>query len=155
MSNLAEGKKAPLFNLNDQNANLVSLKDFKGKYVVLYFYPKDNTSGCTREACSFRDEFPKFKKLNAVIIGVSPDSVQSHKKFAEKYELPFTLISDEDGSICESFGVWGEKTMMGRKYMGIERATFLIDKNGIIRHIWRKVKAAGHAEEVLTVVKSL
>ncbi len=150
-----EGKKAPAFTLKDQNGKKVSLKDFLGKNVVLYFYPKDNTSGCTKEACNFRDEFPGFKKLKAVIIGVSPDSVESHKKFAEKYNLPFTLLSDEKKQVLEKYGVWKEKSMYGRKYMGVERSTFIIDKTGKVRKIFRKVKVANHNKEVMEALKEL
>ena len=125
---LEEGKKAPAFKLKNQNGKTISLSDFKGKNVVLYFYPKDNTSGCTAEACNFRDEFPKFGKLDAVILGVSPDSVESHKKFAEKFDLPFDLLSDEKKEILEKYGVWQEKSMYGRKYMGVVRTTYIIDQ---------------------------
>lgn len=151
---LTVGDKSPVFSGMTAKGPL-SLKDLKGSHVVLYFYPKDDTPGCTREACAFRDTLPKFKKMNAGIFGVSKDDLKSHEKFTQKYELPFTLISDADGSICDSFGVWGEKSMYGKKYMGIERATYLIDKEGIIRHIWRPVKVDGHAEEVLTAIKNL
>ena len=146
---LEEGKKAPDFKLKDQLGKAVSLGDFKGKNVVLYFYPKDNTSGCTAEACNFRDEFPKFGKLNAEIIGISPDSSESHKKFAEKFELPFILLSDEDKKVVEAYGVWKEKNMYGRKYMGVERTTFIIGEDGKIKKIFRKVKVPGHNKEVI------
>ncbi len=151
---LKVGDKAPAFKGLTAEGPL-ALKDLKGSNIVLYFYPKDDTPGCTLEACAFRDALPKFKKMNARVFGVSKDTLQAHAKFSKKYELPFTLISDADGSLCDSFGVWGEKSMYGRKYMGIERATYLVDKTGMIRHIWRKVKVAGHAEEVLDAVKSL
>ncbi len=131
----------------------IAAKDLKGENAIIYFYPKDDTPGCTIEACDFRDNLPKFKKLNAKVYGVSKDDMKSHDKFTTKYELPFTLISDEDGSICEKFGTWIEKAMYGRKYMGIERATFLVDAEGVIQHIWRNVKAKGHAEEVLKTLK--
>lgn len=147
------GKKAPDFTLPDQNGNKVSLKNFKGKKVVLYFYPKDNTSGCTKEACNFRDDFPKFKKTDAVIIGVSPDSVSSHKKFADKYNLPFTLLSDEEKNVLEKYGVWKEKSMYGKKYMGVERTTFIIDEDGKIKKIFNKVKVDGHNTEVMEALK--
>ncbi len=150
---LEVGKKAPDFVLPDQDGKKVSLKDFKGKKVVLYFYPKDNTSGCTREACNFRDEFPKFKKSCAVIIGVSPDSVSSHKKFAEKYDLPFTLLADEDKKVLQMYDVWKEKSMYGKKYMGVERTTYIIDENGKIKKIFNKVKVDGHNEEVMKALK--
>jgi peroxiredoxin Q/BCP len=143
------GDKAPTFTLLDKNYQNVSLKDFKGKKVVLYFYPKDMTSGCTQEACDFRDAFPAFNKLKAVVLGISADSAASHNKFADKYELPFTLLSDENKEVVEKYGVWKEKSMYGKKYMGIERTTFLIDGKGIIKNIFPKVKVAGHVEEVM------
>ncbi len=151
---IEEGKKAPDFKLKNQDGETVSLKDFKGKNVVLYFYPKDNTSGCTKEACNFRDEFPKFKNVDAVILGVSPDSVASHKKFAEKYDLPFSLLSDEEKIVLEEYGVWQEKSMYGRKYMGVVRTTVIIDENGKIRKIFPKVKVEGHNKEVLEALKN-
>ena len=151
---LKEGSKAPTFKLKNQNGETVSLGDYQGKRVVLYFYPKDDTSGCTKEACSFRDVFPKFGKLNAEILGVSADSVESHKKFAAKYELPFRLLSDEKKQLVEKYGVWKEKSMYGRKYMGIERTTFIIDDNGIIKKIFSKVKVTEHDKEVLEVLNS-
>lgn len=150
-----EGKKAPAITLKNQDDQKVSLKDFLGNNVVLYFYPKDNTSGCTKEACNFRDEFPDFKKLKTVILGVSPDSVESHKKFAEKYDLPFDLLSDEKKEVVEKYGVWKEKNMYGRKYMGVERSTFIIDKDGKIRKIFRKVKVTDHNKEVKEALKDL
>ena len=143
------GDKAPTFTLLDKNYQNVSLKDFKGKKVVLYFYPKDMTSGCTQEACDFRDALPAFNKLKAVVLGISADSAASHNKFADKYELPFTLLSDENKEVVEKYGVWKEKSMYGKKYMGIERTTFLIDGKGIIKNIFPKVKVAGHVEEVM------
>lgn len=150
---LEVGKKAPDFALPDQDGNKVSLKDFAGKKVVLYFYPKDNTSGCTKEACNFRDDFPKFKKSSAVILGISPDSVNSHKKFAEKYNLPFILLSDEDKKVLEKYNVWKEKSMYGRRYMGVERTTYIIDENGKIKKIFNKVKVDGHNQEVMDALK--
>ena len=150
-----EGLKAPALTLKDQNDIKISLNQFTGKNVVLYFYPKDNTSGCTKEACNFRDDFPNFGKLNAVILGVSPDSVESHKKFASKYKLPFRLLSDEKKEVIEKYGVWKEKSMYGRKYMGVERSTFIIDKNGIVRKIFRKVKVADHNSEITEALKEL
>jgi len=143
------GKKAPDFSLLNQDGKKISLKDFLGKKVVLYFYPKDDTSGCTKEACNFRDEFPKFTKTKAVILGVSPDSVKSHKKFAEKYDLNFDLLADEEKKVVEKFEVWKEKSMYGRKYMGVERTTFIIDEKGKIKNIFNKVKVDGHNKEVL------
>jgi peroxiredoxin Q/BCP len=150
-----EGNKAPAITLKDQDGTKVSLNDFKGKNIVLYFYPKDNTSGCTKEACNFRDDFPRFEKLNAVILGVSPDSVESHKKFTGKYNLPFKLLSDEKKEVIEKYGVWKEKSMYGRKYMGVERSTFIIDKNGKVKKIFRKVKVADHYKEVTETLKEL
>jgi len=150
---LEVGKKAPDFILPDQDGKKVSLKDFKGKKIVLYFYPKDNTSGCTKEACSFRDDFPKFKKTDAVILGVSPDSVSSHKKFAEKFNLPFTLLSDEEKKVLELYNVWKEKSMYGKKYMGVERTTYIIDETGKIKKIFNKVKVDGHNLEVMEALK--
>ncbi|MCL4548934.1 MAG: thioredoxin-dependent thiol peroxidase [Bacteroidetes bacterium] len=146
---LEAGKKAPSFTLPDEDNKKISLSDFKGKKVVLYFYPKDMTSGCTHEACDFRDTFPDFQKLKAVILGVSIDSPESHKKFSDKYELPFALLSDADKKVVQKYGVWKEKSMYGRKYMGIERTTFIIDGEGVIRNIFQKVKVSGHADEVM------
>lgn len=148
-----EGKKAPDFTLPDQDGNKVKLSDFKGKYVVLYFYPKDDTPGCTKEACNFRDSFPKFDKTDAVILGVSPDNVASHKKFSEKYKLPFQLLADEDKKVVEKYGVWKEKSMYGKKYMGVERTTFIIDTEGMIKKIFPKVKVDNHHKEVLEALK--
>ena len=150
---LETGKKAPDFTLPDQDDKKISLKDFIGKKVVLYFYPKDNTSGCTKEACNFRDDFPKFKKSDAVIIGISPDSSASHKKFIEKYNLPFTLLSNEDKKVLEKYEVWKEKSMYGRKYMGVERTTYIIDEKGKIKKIFNKVKVDGHNQEVMEELK--
>ena len=152
---VTEGKKAPAFTVDTDGGGKISQKDLKGKPVILYFYPKDDTPGCTTEACGFRDALPDFGKLDATIIGVSKDSVARHDKFKAKYELPFTLASDEDGSVCEKYGTWIEKSMYGRKYMGIDRATFLIDAGGTVRRIWRKVKVKGHVEEVLAAVEAL
>jgi thioredoxin-dependent peroxiredoxin len=150
-----EGDKAPAFTMPTDGGGSVSLKDMKGKAVVLYFYPKDSTPGCTKEACGFRDLMPDFSKVDAEIIGVSRDSVKRHDNFKAKYELPFLLASDEDGKVCESYGVWVEKSMYGKKFMGIERATFLIDGKGKVQKVWRKVKVAGHVEDVLEAVKAL
>jgi thioredoxin-dependent peroxiredoxin len=149
---LEEGKKAPNFELKDQNGDTVSLKDFEGQKVVLYFYPKDDTTGCTKEACSFRDEFPKFEKLDAQVIGVSPDSIESHKKFAKKYNLPFTLLSDEGKETVEAYDVWKQKSMYGRNYMGVERTTYIIDEKGNIQKVFPKVKVENHIEEVLKIL---
>ena len=143
------GEKAPDFTLPiDGNGN-VTLSRLKGKKVVLYFYPKDDTSGCTAEACGFRDAFPDYGGTGSVVIGISKDSVASHDKFKKKHELPFMLASDAGSDVCEKYGVWVEKSMYGRKYMGIERTTFVIDEKGRIAHIFAKVHPAGHAAEVL------
>ena len=150
---LEEGMKAPAFSLFNQDGNKVSLKDISGKKIVLYFYPKDDTSGCTKEACSFRDAFPKFKKSDAIILGVSPDSVKSHKKFAEKYDLNFDLLADEDKKVVQLYNVWKEKSMYGKKYMGVERTTFIIDEKGKIKKIFSKVKVDGNEKEVLEALK--
>jgi peroxiredoxin Q/BCP len=149
------GDKAPAFKGATDGGGKVSLKDLKGKKVVLYFYPKDDTPGCTTEACGFRDAFPDFSKIDAAIVGVSKDSVKRHDNFKAKYELPFTLLSDEDGSVCEAYGVWVKKMNYGREYMGIERSTFLIDENGKIAGVWRKVRVKGHVDEVLAAAKAL
>ena len=150
-----EGRKAPDFTAPADGGGKLKLSELRGKPVVLYFYPKDDTPGCTTEACSFRDATPSLTKLKAQVVGVSKDSVARHDKFKAKHDLPFPLVSDEDGKICEKYGTWIEKSLYGRKYMGIDRATFLIDKDGVVRHIWRKVKVAGHVEEVLAAVKEL
>ena len=150
-----EGDKAPDFSMPTDGGGSVSLKDMKGKAVVLYFYPKDSTPGCTKEACAFRDLLPDFSKVDAEIIGVSKDSIKRHDNFKAKYELPFLLASDEAGDVCERYGVWVEKSMYGKKFMGIERATFLIDAKGKVRNVWRKVKVPGHVEEVLEAAKAL
>ncbi|MDR3666041.1 MAG: thioredoxin-dependent thiol peroxidase, partial [Ignavibacteriaceae bacterium] len=134
--------------LKNQDGKVISLSDFKGKKVVLYFYPKDDTPGCTKEACSFRDEFPKFGNLNAVILGVSTDSPESHQKFIAKYNLPFDLLSDENKEVVEKYEVWKEKNNYGRKYMGTERTTYLIDENGLIKKIFNNVKVDGHSAEI-------
>jgi thioredoxin-dependent peroxiredoxin len=146
---LKVGSKAPDFTAPTDGGGKVGLKDFKGKTVVLYFYPKDNTSGCTAQACDFRDTTAQFKKKKAVVLGVSPDSAKSHDNFKAKFELPFPLLADEDHKIAEKYGVWREKSMYGRKYMGIERTTFVIDGDGKIAAIYPKVKVAGHVAEVL------
>ncbi|MET4804965.1 thioredoxin-dependent thiol peroxidase [Limibacillus sp. MBR-115] len=149
------GDKAPDFTLPSDGGGSISLSGLKGKTVVLYFYPKDDTPGCTKEACGFRDSLPDFTGIDAMVIGVSKDSVAKHDKFKAKYELPFPLVSDEDGSVCEAYGTWVEKSMYGRKYMGIDRATFLIDAEGKIASIWRKVKVPGHVEEVLAAAREV
>jgi peroxiredoxin Q/BCP len=155
MAELKEGKKAPAISLPDSDGKKVSLKDCLGSKVVIYFYPKDMTSGCTQEACDFRDAQPDFKKLNAEVIGISKDPVSKHKKFSDKYELPFTLLSDENGNVCEKYGVWQEKSMYGKKYMGIVRTTFVIDAEGKIAKIFPKVKVKGHVEEVQKVLSEI
>ena len=146
---LKEGSTAPAFKTNDANGETIALKDLRGQKVVLYFYPKDDTPGCTKEACSFRDAFAKFKKKGIAVLGVSPDNEKSHLKFVTKYQLPFTLLADTDRAIAEAYGVWGEKKFMGRKYMGVHRTTFLIDEKGKIKKIFEKVKPEDHANEVL------
>ena len=148
------GAKAPDFTLPTDGDGSVTLSKLKGKKIVLYFYPKDDTSGCTAEACAFRDMFPRFKKTDATVIGISRDSVAAHDKFKKKYELPFTLAADTEGKVTEKYGVWVQKSMYGRKYMGIERATFLIDEKGAITQIWHKVKVPGHADVVLAAVNA-
>ena len=143
------GSKAPEFTLPDQDGVLHSLSDYRGKKVILYFYPKDNTSGCTAQACSYRDLLPQFQEKGAVVLGVSKDSVASHKKFAENYGLPFTLLSDPEAKVIEAYGAWQEKKNYGRTYMGIVRSTFLIDEEGIIRKNYEKVKAKEDASRRL------
>jgi peroxiredoxin Q/BCP len=152
---LKVGDKAPDFTLPTDGGGSISLKELKGKTVVLYFYPRDDTPGCTAEACAFRDSLPDFSKVEAEVVGISRDSVASHDKFKKKFKLPFALASDEDGNVTEAYGVWVEKSMYGKKYMGIERATFLIDGKGVILDIWRKVKVDGHTDEVLKAAKAL
>ena len=152
---LEVGDKAPSFTLPTDGGGTISLKDLKGETVILYFYPKDDTSGCTKEACGFRDALADFSKAKAKVIGVSKDPVKKHDKFKEKYDLNFPLASDEDGAVCDAYGSWVEKSMYGRKYMGIDRSTFLIDGKGVIRAIWRKVKVPGHVDEVLKATQAL
>lgn len=149
---LSIGDTAPSFTLPIDEGGSITLSDLIGKRVIVYFYPKDATSGCTAEACSFRDEKPKFDKKNVIIIGISKDSIKSHKKFKEKEGLNFILASDETGEVCEKYGVWAEKSMYGKKYFGIERSTFLIDEKGKIAKIWRKVSVPGHVDEILKIV---
>lgn len=150
-----KGTKAKNFTLPDQKGNLHSLQDYAGKWVVLYFYPKDDTPGCTVEACQFRDNFPKFKRSKAVVLGVSVDTVKKHAKFVNKYELPFTLLSDEEKKVVELYGVWAKKKFMGREYMGILRTSFLIAPDGKIAKVYEDVKPVLHAEEVLKDIKEL
>jgi peroxiredoxin Q/BCP len=148
-----EGKKAPAFALGDADGAKVQLKDFAGKYVVLYFYPRDNTPGCTVEACDFRDGNAAFKKAGAVVLGVSPDSAKSHLKFIDKFKLSFPLLVDEDHAVAEKYGAWGEKVMYGKKMMGLIRSTFLIGPDGTLLKAWRKVKVKDHAADVLAALK--
>ncbi len=147
---LKEGSKAPAFSLPSNDGTQVALKDFKGKSVVLYFYPKDMTPGCTQEACDFKDDSSTYKKKGAVVLGVSRDSVERHQKFRDKYKLNFPLLSDEDGKVCKAYGVWQEKSLYGRKFMGIVRTTFLINPEGKVEKIYSKVKVKGHSKEVLS-----
>jgi thioredoxin-dependent peroxiredoxin len=149
---LKAGDNAPDFTLPDDTGKAHKFSGYKGKKVILYFYPKDNTSGCTKEACNFRDNIKIISKRNAVVIGVSKDNTESHKKFKNKFTLPFTLLSDEELTVLSDYGVWKEKSMYGRKYMGIERTTFLIDEKGIILEIWNKVKVPGHVEEIISKI---
>lgn len=149
---IAAGKKAPDFTLPTDTGEELTLSSLKGQWVVLYAYPKDDTSGCTTQACEFRDLFPKFKKGKAVFLGISPDPVKSHAKFKAKYDLPFTLLADTEKTVLQAYDVWKEKSMYGRKYMGVERTTFVIDPKGKIAHVFEKVKPAGHADEVMAVI---
>jgi peroxiredoxin Q/BCP len=146
---LSTGDPAPDFTLSDADGNPVSLSDFKGQKVVLYFYPKDDTPGCTKEACGFRDAQDDYMEANAVVIGVSPDSEKSHQRFRDKYDLPFLLLADPERQAVEGYDVWKEKNMYGKKYMGVERSTFIIDEDGILLEILRKVKVDGHVQSVL------
>ena len=150
-----QGSLAPDFTLPTDTGEALTLSSLRGKPVVLYFYPKDDTSGCTTEACEFRDLMPRFDGSKAVILGVSPDSVKSHQKFKVKYELPFTLVADTEKEACQAYDVWKEKSMYGKKYMGVERTTFLIDAEGRIAKVFSKVKPAGHAAEVMEAVAAL
>lgn len=149
------GAAAPRFTLKTDSGEKVSLSDFRGRPVVLYFYPKDDTTTCTTQACAFRDDFPKFESLGAVILGVSPDSVESHVKFRKKYKLPFTLLADPDHAVADAYGVWGRKKLFGVSYMGIIRTTFVIDGAGKIRNVFNVKRVAGHADEVRQAITSL
>jgi len=149
MTHLQEGAAAPVFTATDQSGNTVSLADLKGKKVVLYFYPKDDTPGCTAEACNLRDNYELLGVKGYVVIGVSPDSEKSHRKFADKYQLPFTLLADQNNAIANAYGVWGEKKFMGKTYMGIHRTTFLIDQNGMIEKVITKVDTKNHTEQII------
>ncbi len=155
MRTIVIGKTAPDFTLPDQYGKFHQLSDYRGQWALLYFYPKDDTPGCTKEACSIRDALPDFKKLKIVVLGVSKDSVQSHKKFADKYELPFTLLADEDKKVVNLYGVWAKKKFMGREYMGVLRSSFLIDPEGKIAKVYEKVNPELHAEEVLRDLKEM
>ena len=154
MSAPKEGLKAPDFKAAGHNGKEISLKQLKGKRVVLYFYPKDDTPGCTVEACAFRDSIKKFENIDAVVLGVSPDDTKSHNKFVDKFKLPFILLSDTEKEICKTYGVWVKKSMYGREYMGVARSTFIIGADGKIKKIYEKVKPEGHAAEVLEFLKS-
>ena len=151
---LESGKAAPNFTLMDENGISRSLSDFKGKPVILYFYPKDDTPGCTKEACNFRDDYSEYNQAGVVILGVSPDSPKSHTKFKEKYNLPFTLLADEDREVCKLYEVWGLKKSMGREYEGVFRTTYLIDVNGKILKVFENVKPDGHSQEVLSALNA-
>ncbi|PWH14668.1 MAG: thioredoxin-dependent thiol peroxidase [Anaerolineae bacterium] len=150
---LAAGSQAPDFALPDENGELRRLSDYRGKVVVLYFYPKDDTPGCTTEACGFRDQYQDYEKAGVSIIGISPDDVKKHQKFKTKYNLPFTLLADTDHSICELYGVWGRKKFMGKEYDGVFRTTYLIDKDGKILRVFENVKPEGHSQEILKVLE--
>ena len=152
---LKQGDKAPAFTLLDQKGAPHKLSDYKGTWTLVYFYPKDDTPGCTKEACMIRDNFPSFKKLGITVLGVSVDSVKSHAKFAEKYELPFTLLADVDKKVVTEYGVWAEKKFMGRTYMGVKRMSFLVDPKGVLAKVYEVVRPAEHAEEVLADIKEL
>jgi peroxiredoxin Q/BCP len=155
MKEFVSGDPAPDFVAAASNGKEVSLKDFRGKRVVLYFYPKDDTPGCTVQACAFRDRIKDFDKADAVVLGVSPDGIKSHGKFIEKFGLPFLLLADEDRTICGDYGVWAEKSMYGRKYFGVARTTFLIDRRGRIARVFDKVKPKDHAQEVMAALTDL
>jgi peroxiredoxin Q/BCP len=150
---LTTGSKAPSFSLRSDAGDTINLDDFKGRKVVLYFYPKDDTSGCTVEACEFRDSWAAVKRTGAALFGISPDGVESHQKFKRKYDLPFPLLADTDHAVAERYGAWGEKSMYGRKYQGILRTTFVIDEAGRIAKVFEKVKPKGHAKEVLEALQ--
>jgi peroxiredoxin Q/BCP len=152
---IEEGQQLPKFSLPADDGNVVTADSLRGKNTVLYFYPKDDTSGCTKEACDFRDAFPRFGKTNAQVIGVSPDDVESHRKFKKKYQLPFQLLADEGHKLAEALGVWKEKSMYGKKYMGVERTTILVDRSGRVARIFPKVRVPGHVEEVEAALRDL
>jgi peroxiredoxin Q/BCP len=152
---ISEGDQLPNFSLEADDGTVVTRNSLAGKNIVLYFYPKDDTSGCTKEACDFRDALPRFGKIDAVVIGVSPDSIESHRKFKNKYQLPYLLLSDPDHELANAFGVWKEKSMYGRKYMGIERTTAIVDRKGRVARVFAKVKVPGHVSEVEEAVREL
>ncbi|HSE27532.1 MAG TPA: thioredoxin-dependent thiol peroxidase [Gemmatimonadales bacterium] len=154
MTNLRPGQAAPAFTLPTDTGDTISLSDLRGKPVVLFFYPKDDTPGCTTEACEFRDNWAAVQRSGAVVLGVSPDGVASHRQFREKFSLPFPLLADEGHAVAEAYGVWGEKSMYGKKYYGVLRTTFIIDAAGSVRRVFEKVKPAGHAAEVLEALQS-
>ena len=150
---LSVGEKAPDFNLLDQNNQTVSLDSFQGQHILLYFYPKDDTPGCTTEACNFRDDYSSYQNAKVVILGVSPDSPTSHKKFQDKYQLPFTLLADENHQVCDLYKVWGPKKSFGKEYDGVHRTTYLIDPDRIIQEVFQKVSSAKHSAQVLEILK--
>jgi len=152
---IKENSKAPDFELQNQDGQTVTLADFSGKPLILYFYPKDDTPGCTTEACNFRDDYSVYQGLNVAIAGVSPDDVASHGKFAGKYDLQFPLLADEGHKVCEAYGVWGKKKNFGKEYFGVNRTTFLIDGEGVVRKVFKGVKPASHSQEVIEAVKAL
>jgi peroxiredoxin Q/BCP len=152
---LKENTNAPHFSLKDQEGKIHSLSDYKGSWVVLYFYPKDMTPGCTTEACNFRDKFPEFQKVEVKILGISRDEQKQHKKFVDKYQLPFTLLSDESAEVCEAYGVWQKKNMYGKEVMGIVRSTYLINPEGKVAKVYPKVNVEGHADQLLVDLKNL
>jgi peroxiredoxin Q/BCP len=152
---IPSGIKAPTFSLPDENNNILRVSDFRGRPIVLYFYPKDDTPGCTTEACNFRDDYSAFVDAGIVILGISPDSPKSHLKFKEKYSLPFPLLADVGHKICEQYGVWGLKKFMGKEHEGVIRTTFLIDRNGEIAKVFENVKPSEHSAEVLAIIKTL
>lgn len=152
MPALNPGDTAPDFTLSETGGGTRSLHDLRGRNVILFFYPKDNTPGCTKEACSFRDSYEEYEGTNAVILGISPDNVKSHDKFAAKFSLPFPLLADSDHQVAEAYGAWGEKRLYGRKYMGMLRTTYLIDPDGRVEKVWTNVKPVGHAREVLSAL---
>jgi peroxiredoxin Q/BCP len=150
---ISKGVSAPRFSLPDETGAIRNLSDYRGNKVILYFYPKDDTPGCTTEACNFRDDYSSYVEADVIILGVSPDSTKSHKKFKEKIQLPFPLLADEQHTVCESYGVWGKKSFMGKEYLGVLRTTFVIDENGIIADVFENVKPAQHSAEILASLK--